>query len=93
MYRDGSGGVQGACIGRKGYYVVIALLGLENQTKPDENMPLRVISYEGASYKSQLLDGEKNFYPVITLVLHFGKQHWEKARSLYEKLEVPALRQ
>ena len=89
MYRDGSGGVQGACIGRKGYYVVIALLGLENQTKPDENMPLRVISYEGASYKSQLLDGEKNFYPVITLVLHFGKQHWEKARSLYEKLEVP----
>ena len=52
-------------------------------------MPLRVISYEGASYKSQLLDGEKNFYPVITLVLHFGKQHWEKARSLYEKLEVP----
>ena len=69
--------------------IVIALLGLENQTKPDENMPLRVISYEGASYKSQLLDGEKNFYPVITLVLHFGKQHWEKARSLYEKLRVP----
>lgn len=69
--------------------IVIALLGLENQTKPDENMPLRVISYEGASYKSQLLDGEKNFYPVITLVLYFGKQRWEKARSLYEKLEVP----
>ena len=22
-------------------------------------------------------------------MLHFGKQHWEKARSLYEKLEVP----
>ena len=69
--------------------IVIALLGLENQTKPDENMPLRVFSYEGASYKSQLLDGKKNFYPVITLVLYFGKQRWEKARSLYEKLEVP----
>ena len=70
--------------------IVIALLGLENQTKPDENMPLRVFSYEGASYKSQLLDGEENhFYPVITLVLYFGKQRWEKARSLYEKLEVP----
>ena len=63
--------------------IVIALLGLENQTKPDENMPLRVFSYEGASYKSQLLDGEENhFYPVITLVLYFGKQRWEKARSL-----------
>ena len=70
--------------------IVIALLGLENQTRPDENMPLRVFSYEGASYKSQLLDGEENhFYPVITLVLYFGKQRWEKARSLYEKLEVP----
>ena len=70
--------------------IVIALLGLENQTKPDENMPLRVFSYEGASYKSQLLDEEENhFYPVITLVLYFGKQRWEKARSLYEKLEVP----
>ena len=69
--------------------IVIALLGLENQTKPDANMPLRVFSYEGASYKSQLLDKDENFYPVITLVLHFGKQHWEKARSLYEKLEVP----
>ena len=69
--------------------IVIALLGLENQTKPDENMPLRVFSYEGASYKSQLLDGKKNFCPVITLVLYFGKQRWEKARSLYEKLEVP----
>ena len=39
--------------------IVIALLGLENQTRPDENMPLRVFSYEGASYKSQLLDGKK----------------------------------
>ena len=38
--------------------IVIALLGLENQTKPDANMPLRVFSYEGANYKSQLLDGE-----------------------------------
>ncbi len=69
--------------------IVIALLGLENQTKPDENMPLRVFSYEGASYKSQLLDEVENFFPVITLVLYFGKQRWEKARSLYEKLEVP----
>ena len=33
MYRDGSGGVQGACIGRKGYYVVIALLGLEKKPR------------------------------------------------------------
>ena len=59
--------------------IVIALLGLENQTKPDENMPLRVFSYEGASYKSQLLGAEEtDFYPVITLVLYFGKQRRKK---------------
>ena len=69
--------------------IIIALLGLENQTKPDGDMPLRVFSYEGASYKSQLLNEEEIFYPVITLVLYFGKQRWEKARSLYDKIEVP----
>ena len=59
--------------------IVIALPGLENQTKPDENMPLRVFSYEGASYKSQLLGAEEtDFYPVITLVLYFGKQRRKK---------------
>ena len=34
----------------------ISLLGFENQTKKDALMPLRVISYDGAAYKQQLLD-------------------------------------
>ena len=34
----------------------ISILGFENQTVPDKDMPLRVISYDGASYKQQLQD-------------------------------------
>ena len=34
----------------------ISILGIENQTKQDSDMPLRVISYDGASYKQQLLN-------------------------------------
>ena len=34
--------------------VRIALFGLENQTNYDKDMPLRVIGYDGASYRAQL---------------------------------------
>ena len=33
----------------------LALFGLENQSTPDPTMPLRIYSYNGASYKAQLL--------------------------------------
>ncbi|MCH4034963.1 MAG: hypothetical protein LKE85_13405 [Lachnospiraceae bacterium] len=61
----------------------ISIIGLENQTKPDPDMPLRVISYDGASYRSELLKDEKGKkperYPVVTLVLYFGYlHHWDK---------------
>ena len=84
--------------------VRIALYGIENQTSPDADMPLRVIGYDGASYRSQLLkdkirkrrtcrkrrrkSGRKR-YPVVTLVLYFGKARWKKPLSLKECLKVP----
>lgn len=37
----------------------LALCGLENQTAPDSAMPLRVLNYDGASYRSQLLKKPK----------------------------------
>lgn len=63
----------------------ISILGFENQTVLDYKMPLRVISYDGASYKKQLLDKElKMNYPVATLVLYFGyKERWKAPRNLY----------
>ena len=73
---------------------VICLVGLENQTRVDPYMPLRIIGYEGADYRGQLpLNKSKvNDKPhfVITIVLYFGiKQRWPKKRSLHDRLNVP----
>ena len=55
-------------------------------------MPLRVLGYDGAEYRAQLLaDNEaKNRYPVVTLVLYYGYNgHWDKPLSLKERLDIP----
>ena len=65
--------------------IEIALCGLENQTKPFEFMPARVIGYDGASYRAQLLnENVKGIVPVITIVLYFGNAHWNKPKTLKE---------
>ena len=75
--------------------VRIAILGFENQTEADADMPLRVISYDGAAYRSQLLKDKKakvstDRYAVVTLVLYFGyKHHWNQAGNLLGRLQVP----
>ena len=68
----------------------LALYGLENQTGIDTDMPMRVLNYDGMSYRSQLLKKRKERYPVITLVLYFGTDgKWKKPLSLYEVFSVP----
>lgn len=54
-------------------------------------MPLRVISYDGASYKQQLLDKKaKQRYPVATIVLYFGtKEKWSTPKNLFGCFNVP----
>lgn len=71
--------------------VRISILGFENQTCPDKDMPLRVISYDGASYKQQLLDEKsKQRYPVTTIVLYFGtKEKWSEPKNLLGCFKVP----
>ena len=68
--------------------VRIALYGLENQTEIDVDIPLRVISYDGAAYRDQL-NGQKKRYPVVTLVLYFGEKRWNNPRCLHDCLEIP----
>ena len=74
-----------------GSEVRIAFYGFENQTKQDRDMPLRVISYDGATYKQQVnahIAQEKAhaarspIYPAITLVLYFGQGLWTQPKSL-----------
>lgn len=67
-------------------------------------MPLRVIAYDGASYKKQIIDkkeraksnkahAQSKFYPVITLVVYMGDKPWNKNVSLHEVLDIkPELR-
>ncbi len=49
----------------------IALMGFENQTESDADMSLRVLSYDGAAYRAQLLTDKNSEdsnvrYPVVT---------------------------
>lgn len=69
--------------------VRIAVIGLENQTDIDADMPLRVIGYDGAAYRSQLINKKKERYPVITMVLYFGKDNWNENLSLSDRLYIP----
>lgn len=69
--------------------VEIALCGIENQTKVEKDMPLRIIGYDGASYRQQILDKRKIYIPVVTIVLYFGtKERWNKPKSLKEVLNI-----
>ena len=77
--------------------VRIALVGIENQTAVDKTMPIRIMSYDGASYKEQLAEIDKclrnkkkppELVPVVTFVIYFGAESWKKTR-LYEVMEIP----
>ena len=70
---------------------LIAAFGLENQSWEDFIMPLRLFSYDGAFYNSQVnrYRSERQekrtvspLYPAITVVLYFGKRHWYGPRTL-----------
>ena len=72
----------------------IAFLGLENQTEIEEDMALRVISYDGAAYRDQMNRDQtgkpKERYPVVTIVLYFGYQkHWDKPLNLKGRFNIP----
>lgn len=70
--------------------VTIALLGFEHQTAAERFMPVRQISYDGASYRAQLLTRQpRRIYPVITLVLYFGLTPWRHSRHLTDLLDIP----
>jgi hypothetical protein len=71
----------------------ISLFGMENQTKIEKNMPMRVIGYDGASYRNQLTRKNRNEqqlnYPVVTMILYFGMERWNKNLSLKDCLDIP----
>ena len=83
-------------------YIRLAMLGVENQLAIDMDMPLRVIGYDGSSYRDEMNQDEividertgkkhkirHERYPVVTIVLYFGKTPWTKPLSLYDVLKI-----
>ena len=76
----------------------IALVGLENQSAAQKEVPIRCLSYDGASYRNipnQRRDAARNhmplpnLYPVLTLVLYFGYERWSYPKNLIDILEIP----
>ena len=53
---------------------------IENQSEPDRKMVLRKFGYEGARYRAQYQGDE--LYPIIDIVLYWGKRHWNYPRKL-----------
>ena len=72
--------------------VRLAVYGIENQSRIDRNLPLRIIGYDGASYKDMYIRAEKEKIkpvPAITLVLYFGNERWNRNRKLSDLIEIP----
>ena len=68
----------------------IALYGIENQSAVDYKIPFRIIGYDGAAYRSQLLDKRKKIVPVVSFVLYFGtEKRWSKKKSIKRLMKVP----
>lgn len=77
----------------------ISFFGMENQTEPEREMPLRIVGYDGAAYRSQIppkrrrkvAQALESYYPVVTMVLYFGtKRKWDRNLSLKEIISVPS---
>ena len=70
--------------------VELAICGIENQSNVKKYMPFRIIGYDGAAYRSQLLDDRKEILPVMTIVLYFGTDHhWRGKKNIKGLMKIP----
>ena len=53
-------------------------------------MPFCIIGYDGAAYRSQLLENRKEILPVMTIVLYFGTDHhWYGKKNIKGLMKIP----
>lgn len=70
--------------------VELAICGIENQSNVKKYMPFRIIGYDGATYRSQLLENRKEILPVMTIVLYFGTDHhWYGKKNIKGLMKIP----
>ena len=73
---------------RDSCFLEIGSLGIENQSTVDAYMPVRVMGYDYANYRSQV---DKHVYPlrpVITIVLNFSNTPWKDGNSLHSITDI-----
>ena len=69
--------------------IKVVLAGLEHQTRIEPDMPLRCFNYDGAAYRSQLLNRDDNDrHAVATIILYFGEERWNENLRLKERIKV-----
>ena len=69
--------------------IEFAIYVMENQTLPEKYMPLRILGYDGASYRSQLQKKRKRPVAVLTIVLYFGTDKmWDKPTHLKDVIYI-----
>lgn len=54
---------------------------IANQTTMDTKIVLRKAGYTGAGYREQYEGKATGTYPIIEMILYWGKEHWEKERE------------
>ena len=70
--------------------VELAICGIENQSSVEKNMPFRIIGYDGAAYRSQLLNNRKEILLIMTIVLYFGtSHHWYGKKNIKGLMKIP----
>lgn len=65
------------------------IIGIENQQRKDRTMPLRDLEYTSLKYSIRLKDKSNKTYPVITIILYYGKAKWKSQNELRMMMKVP----
>ena len=69
--------------------MVVSMIGIENQTAPEKSMPIRIMSYDAASYCRQLNTKKSSpkIYPVVTIVLYYGQNKWNYGSNILSAID------
>ncbi len=73
---------------RKGK-LMLKTLGIENQSKVEKYMPVRIMRYDAATYDGQVENKCKCLLPAITIVLNLGDTAWNKPKNLVGLMDIP----
>jgi len=77
---------------------VLVYVLLEQQTRPDDLMPFRLLSYCNELWSAQVRESEdtnqpaesRRLHPVIPIVFYTGRRRWEEEISLANLMDLPS---